>query len=97
MVTLNAITIEIPRIESLTLVIPQIQPIDVELPRGAGYSTPYTGDYVVTPLAWEETVLPTYGKLMTDDVTVLEIPYYRTSNPQGGDTIFIGYQEAENG
>lgn len=57
----------------------------------------YEGEYVVTPLAWEQTVLDTGGKLMYDDVTVLEIPYYRTSNPQGGDTIFIGYQEANNG
>lgn len=52
----------------------------------------YDGEYIVTPQAWEQVILETSGKLMSDDVTVKEIPYHRTSNPSGGDTIFIGYQ-----
>ena len=91
-----AVTLEIPGISSVSLEIPTVESLTLEIPLGAGYSVPYEGEYVVTPLPWEQTVLGTTGKMMLDDVTVLEIPYYRTSNPYGGDTIFIG-MEAENG
>lgn len=49
----------------------------------------YEGPYEVTPHFAEQT-LPTYGKLMRDDVTVHIIPVVRTANPYGGDTIVIG-------
>ena len=52
-------------------------------------SDPYTGEYIVTPRVYQQT-LETAHKLMTDDVTVLEIPLTRTSNPQGGLTVLIG-------
>ncbi len=48
----------------------------------------YGGDYEVTPLANSSVVLETSGKLMTDDVTVLQVPYYQTSN-EYGDTVYI--------
>ena len=51
----------------------------------------YTGPYTVTPTAWNEQVLVTEGLLMTDDVTVREVPYYETSN-QYGKTIYIADQ-----
>lgn len=51
---------------------------------------PYTGQYVVIPKANDETILQTKNKSMSDNVTVKEIPYYSTSNPQGGNTIYIG-------
>lgn len=54
----------------------------------AGYPM-YTGDYVVTPLAGEETILPTQDKALQNNVTVLEIPYYEVSNASG-QTIYIG-------
>lgn len=50
----------------------------------------YTGEYEVTPQARSNVVLDTSGKLMTDNVTVLEIPYYETTNPAGGYTAIIG-------
>ena len=50
---------------------------------------PYTGDYTVIPRR-ENIVLPTRNKAMTDDVTVLEIPYVAVSNPSGGKTYTIG-------
>lgn len=50
----------------------------------------YTGEYVVTPLAYEQTILETTGLRMTDDVTVLEIPIVSVSNPSGGNTVTIG-------
>lgn len=49
----------------------------------------YTGSYTVKPLVSEQT-LATKDKLMTDDVTVLEIPYSEVSNNKGGCTVTIG-------
>ena len=49
----------------------------------------YEGSYVVTPKAHSETVLPTNNRVMRDDVTVLRVPYYETSNPSGGYTAYI--------
>lgn len=49
----------------------------------------YDGDYVVIPKAYNETVLETKDKLLTDDVTVEKIPYYKTSN-ESGYTVYIG-------
>ena len=49
----------------------------------------YDGEYVVTPKAFVEQTLETKEKLMADDVTVLAIPYYETSNVSGI-TIYIG-------
>lgn len=57
----------------------------------------YTGDYVVTPKAHASTVLETNDKIMRDDVTVLEIPYYETSNLGGGYTVFIAGEVQING
>ena len=49
----------------------------------------YTGAYEVTPKAWEEQILQTDGKLMTDDVTVFRVPYYETVNLFDGKTDYI--------
>lgn len=48
----------------------------------------YTGDYEVIPTSSVQT-LATNDKVMTDDVTVREIPYYETSNVSGT-TVYIG-------
>ena len=52
----------------------------------------YDGTYEVTPTFSRQT-LNTYNKLMTDDLTVRPIEVSRISNPQGGNTIFIGGTE----
>lgn len=44
---------------------------------------PFPGPYVVTPLAWTDQTLATKDKNMTDDVTVLEVPYTEVSNEHG--------------
>ena len=49
----------------------------------------YEGDYIVTPKPFDETVLDTSGLKMYKDVTILEIPYFETSN-ESGYTIYIG-------
>lgn len=56
----------------------------------------YQGEYVVTPKMFEGTVLPTKEKTMSDDVIVLEVPFYEVSNESGGTTVYIateGYNE----
>lgn len=50
----------------------------------------YEGEYTVIPQAYDATVLATRNKAMADDVIVMEIPYYETTNPQGGYTVNIG-------
>lgn len=48
----------------------------------------YTGTYMVTPKANTETVLGTQNKILTDNVTVLQVPYYETHNDSGY-TVYI--------
>ena len=48
----------------------------------------YDGDYIVTPGVDGQT-LETNSKLMDDDVTIKAIPYYDTTNPAGGSTVYI--------
>lgn len=48
----------------------------------------YQGPYTVIPQAWDQTVLQTEGLMMTDNVTVTEVPYFETSN-QYGKTVYI--------
>lgn len=43
----------------------------------------YEGPYRVIPKAWREQILATREKLMTDDVTVEEVPYVEVSNQDG--------------
>lgn len=57
--------------------------------------TVYDGSYEVTPKAWNDQILQTEGKLMVEDVTVLKVPYYETSNLFDGLTVFIA--EETNG
>lgn len=49
----------------------------------------YDGATEVTPKAHQEQVLPTSGKLVLNDVTVFEVPYYETSNLYDGLTAYI--------
>lgn len=58
---------------------------------GGGYDV-YDGQYEVTPSAHNPIVLETREKLMADDVTVLKIPYYETSN-ESGLTVYIAGED----
>lgn len=49
----------------------------------------YTGPYTVTPKIYDKTILPTEDKTLEKDVTVEEVPIYRTSN-DSGTTVYIG-------
>lgn len=48
----------------------------------------YDGSYTITPLANEDQVMETSGLLMTDDVTILQVPYFETTNTKGK-TVYI--------
>ena len=50
---------------------------------------PYRGDYDITP-NYSDQILATRNKVMTDNVTVYQIPVNVTTNPQGGNTVVIG-------
>lgn len=67
--------------------------LDMDISDGSGgMLPPYEGEYVITPKPFTEQVLETKNKSMTDDVTVLEIPYSVVTNPQGGKTANIGFE-----
>ncbi len=57
--------------------------------RGMVYEN-YEGSYVAVSMPDESQVLETKDKHMNDNVLVLPIPYYETSNPRGGKTVYIG-------
>lgn len=80
------------RIYDVSMTLEQIDHKDltIEITPGAiGYET-YEGPYEVVPMAHTMQVLDTENKLMTENVLVYEIPYWETSNPQGGNTVYIG-------
>lgn len=56
------------------------------------FSPVYDGDYNVTPLAFQEVTLKTKDKKLIEDIVVKEIPYYETTNPSGGNTVYIAGQ-----
>lgn len=60
------------------------------IPTTASMIPAYDGSYEITPLPYTDTLMETNGKRMTDDVTVLAIPYYETTNESGGYTVNIG-------
>lgn len=50
----------------------------------------YEGSYTITPKSWEKQTMKTKLKVMSDDVTIKEIPYYETSNKSGLTAIIGG-------
>lgn len=49
----------------------------------------YDGEYEVTPNAHKSQTLETADKLLKENVTIAKVPYWETSNPSGGNTIYI--------
>lgn len=50
----------------------------------------YEGPYEVTPMVDTIQILPTSNLVMSEDVSINEIPYYEVSNLSGGKTVTIG-------
>ena len=72
-------------------IIPQ-EPVTVQLDAvtrtSAGDVHVYDGPYEAIPKVTAQT-LQTAQKFMREDVSVRAIPYFDTSNPAGGNTIYI--------
>lgn len=51
---------------------------------------PYPGPYEVTSLVGADQTLETANKIVSDNITVKEIPYAETTNLSGGYTVTIG-------
>lgn len=62
---------------------------------GGGAPT-YAGPYTVTPRPHDSVELETRDKLMADNVVVLKVPYYETSNIYDGKTVYIA-EDINNG
>ena len=62
---------------------------EVTLVHLIGEAEPYVGEYSVIPRVSKQ-VLETKNKMMTDDLTVCEIPYAEVTNMTGGMTASIG-------
>lgn len=56
---------------------------------GGGTYPAYEGPYTITPLPYDNITLNTSQKLVAENITVLKIPHYETSNPKG-QTFIIG-------
>lgn len=66
--------------------------LELTISEGGGSLLPYyDGSYQVVPRKIEQ-VLDTKNKSMRDDVTIDPINYSETINPQGGNTVVIGYE-----
>lgn len=64
--------------------------VDVGAPHSGGEYPTYTGPTTVKPEAFEMQILETEKKTVKENIVVLPIPYFETTNPSGGTTIFIG-------
>lgn len=73
--------------------------LDVELELGTviyeGEGTPYEGPYEVIPKAYDTQILEAKAKTMRKDVTIHKVPYQAVSNPSGGLTVTIAFEEQE--
>ena len=64
--------------------------IDIGSPHSGSSYPIYDGPTTVTPEAYEMQILQTEKKSVMENIMVLPIPYFETSNPYGGTTIYIG-------
>ena len=52
----------------------------------------YKGDYSIKS-SFEDTVLPTKNKYLTDDISIHKMNQSETSNASGGYTLYIGDED----
>lgn len=64
--------------------------ISFEISGNNGKKEAYEGPYSVESIAHDMQIYSTENKVMTENLVVLPIPYYETSNPKGGLTVYIG-------
>ena len=64
--------------------------IDIGAPHSGVEYPLYHGPTTVKPEAFEMQILQTEDTVVKENIFVLPIPYFETSNPQGGNTVYIG-------
>lgn len=64
--------------------------VDVGAPHSGTDFPVYTGPTLVEPDPYYMQILETQRKAVKDNIVVLPIPYFETSNPAGGTTVYIG-------
>ena len=64
--------------------------VDVGAPHSGVEYPVYHGPTVIKPEAYDMQILETEYTTVKENIIVLPIPYYETTNPQGGTTIYIG-------
>ena len=76
---------------AISLKVEKETPIKLKVNEGSGSSTypAYEGPYTITPLPYDDITLGTSQKFVAENITVLKIPHYETSNPKG-QTFIIG-------
>lgn len=62
---------------------------DIKNYQGMKNADIYTGDYTVTPTDIEQQI-KTKNKFLNKDLIVKKIPFFETSNEEGGNTVYIG-------
>ena len=70
---MDAVTFSIPVTNAVSFGVQSVSPLSVSIPLSAGYTSPYTGGYEITPTGATQT-LNTTGKLMLDDLIINPIP-----------------------
>lgn len=78
--------------DNVDLVIDQGDSLELVMDNGGGESHHdiYNGPYTVYPDPSDIQIFQTNDKLMAQNVLAMPIPFFRTSNSSGGDTIYIG-------
>lgn len=57
----------------------------------------YTGDYNIVPKAFVSQTLETANKVMKENMTISEVPYWETSNESNGKTAYIAKEVGTDG
>lgn len=87
----RTVSVEISKNRNISVsVVGSSRNINLQMQTGHSDYPVYSGGYVFTSLVGESQTLQTNGKVMSDNVTINEIPYTSVSNAQGGRTVNIG-------
>lgn len=88
---LSPIKLKIADEDIVSLKVQKETPIKLKVSEGgnSGEYPSYRGPFVVTPLPYDDITLNTSQKLVPENITVLKIPHWETSNLKGK-TFIIG-------
>ena len=85
------IDIEIENEETIELVSEEETVLDIQEEKiivEVKDSDKYKGEYEFTPLAHQKQIVETKNKVLAEDITIFEVPYFEVSNKEGT-TVYI--------